>query len=161
MKEKILISACFLGEKVRYNGEIKLLKHVLIDRWHTEQRLIPICPEVIGGLSVPRAAAEIHEGKVITCDGLDVTQQFKSGANKALALCQRHNIRFALLKESSPSCGSHSIYDGTFNGVKIVGQGVCTQLLEKNGIKVFSELTIKELASLLSDTKQIDESDLG
>jgi len=150
MYEKILVSACFLGQKVRYDGQAKTLLHPLLVQWKQEQRLISICPEITGGLAVPRAAAEIQEKKVITCDGDDVTQQFMSGAKQALALCQQHNIRFALLKESSPSCGSQTIYDGTFSERKIKGQGVCSQLLRQNGIQVFSELTIDQLAVLLN-----------
>ena len=154
MKEKILISGCFLGQKVRYNGKVKILQHTLIERWHKEQRLVAVCPEVIGGLPVPRAPAEIQGKKVITCEGLDVTQQFVAGAKQALALCERYSIRYALLKESSPSCGSNTIYDGTFNGKKIAGQGTCTQLLEQHGIQVFSELTIDLLEKLISKSNQ-------
>ena len=148
--EKILISGCFLGENVRYNAKIKALVHPLLKQWQAEQRLISVCPEVMGGLPVPRPPAELHNGKVMTYDGDDVTKNFIAGAEHALALCQRFNIRYALLKESSPSCGSKAIYDGTFKGNKILGQGLCTQLLQQQGIEVFSELTITELAHLLS-----------
>jgi uncharacterized protein YbbK (DUF523 family) len=149
MHDKILVSGCLLGQKVRYNGKIIPLLNPLLTQWHKEQRLISVCPEVIGGLLVPRAPAEIQGINVITSDGDDVTKQFTSGAKQALALCQKHNIRFALLKESSPSCGSSTIYDGTFSERKIEGQGICTQLLQKNGIQVFSEQTIDKLLGLL------------
>lgn len=149
MHDKVLISSCFLGQNVRYNGESKALLNPLLSLWKKENRLIGICPEVAGGLTVPRAPAEKQGASVITCDGDDVTQQFMLGAKKALALCQLHNIRFALLKESSPSCGSSTIYDGTFSASKIKGQGLCTQLLEQNGVRVFSEFTITQLVDLL------------
>jgi uncharacterized protein YbbK (DUF523 family) len=149
MHDKILISACFLGQKVRYNGKVKTLLNPLLSQWQAEKRLVGICPEIVGGLTVPRAPAEIQGQNVITCDGDDVTKQFISGAKQALALCQQHNIRFALLKESSPSCGSSTIYDGTFSEIKIKGQGVCSQLLREHGIQVFSEDTINNLLNLL------------
>lgn len=149
MHEKILISSCFLGEKARYNGKVKALLNPLVKQWQKEQRLIGICPEVIGGLAIPRSPAEIRGESVITCDGNDVTKQFVFGAEQALALCQQHNIRFALLKEFSPSCGSDTIYDGTFSERKIKGQGICSQLLRQHGIQVFSELTMNNLLVLL------------
>jgi len=147
MFNKILISSCFLGEIVRYNGIKAPLIHGLITQWQQQQRLIAICPEVSGGLAVPREPAEQQNklGKVITVSGQDVSHQFKHGAQQALALCQKHNIRFALLKESSPSCGSGTIYDGSFTNQKIAGKGITTQLLEEHGIKVFSEYTIEKL----------------
>ncbi len=151
--EKILISACFLGERVRYNGEVKPLVSGLLQEWQKQGRLMSICPEVISGLPVPRPPAEIDPitKKVITIESVDVTEQFDKGAELALRLCQRHNIRLALLKESSPSCGSNSIYDGTFSQQKIIGEGVTTKLLRDNGIKVFSEATIKELAEQIDN----------
>lgn len=148
MFEKILISRCFLGDKVRYDGKSKPLIDPLIRQWQQEQRLVIICPEVSGGLSVPRSPAEIQPdtGRVVTRSGLDVTAQFKQGAEHALALCQLNNIRFALLKESSPSCGSTNIYDGSFSGRKIQGQGICSEYLEQHGIEIYSENTIAKLA---------------
>jgi len=151
MLEKILISSCFLGEKVRYNGEIKALIHPLIVKWQSQGRLVSFCPEIAGGLTVPRDAAEIQvlTGDIITTNGVNVNVEFQLGAQKSLELCQSHNIKYALLKEFSPSCGSLSVYDGTFSGNKISGQGVTTQLLLKHGIEVFSEQTIKELDGML------------
>ncbi len=151
MLDKILISRCFLGENVRYNGEIKLFAHPLLTLWQQQDRFIAICPEVSGGLSVPREAAEqqLSKNSVITISGLDVSEQFILGAKQALTLCQKHHIRFALLKESSPSCGSTLIYDGSFANKKIAGQGVTSQLLTQAGIKVFSENNLEELVQLL------------
>ncbi len=149
--EKILVSSCLLGKKVRYDGLNKQLVHPLLIKWQNQGRLYAICPEVSGGLCIPRAAAEIVQEtrKVFTINGLDVTDAFILGANKALQLCQQQGIRFALLKESSPSCGSNFIYDGRFSGNKMVGQGICSQLLTKYGIHVFSEDSIEQLSLLL------------
>lgn len=149
---KILISSCFLGNKVRYDGQAKAINHPVIALWHQQNRLVAICPEVSGGLPVPRSPAEIHSesGKVYTCDGKDVTQAFQRGAQNALALCRQHNIKFALLKESSPSCGSQFVYDGTFSGRKIHGQGTCSQALMANGINVFSESSIEKLIAAIA-----------
>lgn len=151
MLDKILISRCFLGDNVRYDGHQIGLEHPLLTLWKQQNRLIPICPEVIGGLSVPRAPAEQnpHNGQIVTQTGVNVSKQFKQGAQQALTLCQTHQIRFALLKESSPSCGSSLIYDGSFRHQKIPGQGVTSQLLRQHGILVFSENSLEELSQYL------------
>lgn len=151
MFDKILISRCFLGENVRYNSEIMPLNHALLRLWQQQKRIIAICPEVSGGLSVPREPAEQqpNSNKVITISGINVSAQFSLGATQALSLCQQHKIRFAILKESSPSCGSTLIYDGSFANRKIAGQGVTAQLLMQAGIKVFSENNFQELVCLL------------
>lgn len=147
--KKILISSCFLGQPVRYDGQSKPLIHSVIDNWQSEGRLISICPEVAGGLPIPRPPAELNQPlqKVLTEDGIDVTRQFTRGAELALAVCNKHNIRYALLKESSPSCGSHKVYDGSFTNQKIKGQGVTAKLLSEHGISVYSEDTIEQLVS--------------
>tara|TARA_B110000881_G_C18573489_1_gene517051 strand:- start:1211 stop:1732 length:522 start_codon:yes stop_codon:yes gene_type:complete len=168
---KILISACFLGQKVRYNGEIKSLIDMPVKtneaqsviekqlflwqklfHWQQEGRLFSICPEVIGGLSVPRDPAEINQitGKVITINQVDVSEAFNIGAQHALDLCKRYNIKFALLKEFSPSCGSTSVYDGHFNGEKISGQGITSKLLIAHGIQVYSEQSFDLLVKAIS-----------
>lgn len=147
--EKILISGCLLGLNVRYDGKAKSLQQTTIMKWQQQGRLIVVCPEVAGGLSIPRAPAEIQgNGLVVTQDGQDVSQAFSFGAEHALYLCQQHGIRYALLKESSPSCGSSNIYDGSFSGKKIVGMGKTAALLTEHGIKVFSEQTIDKLVAL-------------
>lgn len=147
--KRILVSSCFLGEKVRYDGKSKSLINDTLLLWKKQKQLISFCPEVAGGLSVPRKPAEIQleNGRIVTCDGDDVTHQFIKGAQRALDICQKHDIRFALLKESSPSCGSTTIYDGTFQNKKIAGEGVTAALLIKNGIRVYSENNIMELIS--------------
>lgn len=149
--DKILLSRCFLGDNVRYNSEILALRSSFLEIWQQEKRIVPICPEVAGGLPVPREPAEQqpNNGQVITISGSNVSKAFNEGANKALLLCQQHNIRFAVLKESSPSCGSTLIYDGSFSNKKIPGQGVTSKLLTQAGIRVFSENNLDELAKLL------------
>ena len=144
---KILISACFLGANVRYNGIIKALDHQVIVNWREQGRLISVCPEVTGGLSTPRAPAELqpHSARIVDTLGTDVTDAFLLGAEHALRLCQKHKIKYALLKEYSPSCGSKEIYDGSFTQKKVSGMGVTAKLLKKNGIEVFSELSLAKL----------------
>jgi uncharacterized protein YbbK (DUF523 family) len=151
MFDKILISRCFLGDNVRYNSVVSALAHPLITLWRQQKRFITICPEVSGGLPVPREPAEIQQksNEVITKSGINVDAQFNLGAKQALILCERHSIRFALLKESSPSCGSTLIYDGSFTNQKILGQGVTSQLLAQHNIKVFSENDLEILEKSL------------
>lgn len=152
MKDKIFISACFLGEKVRYDGQHKALHHRIIKQWKSEGRLVGGCPECLGGLSIPRDPAEIRlkSNVVVTDVGIDVTSQFIRGAEKALAICHKENIQYALLKESSPSCGSHYIYDGTFTHTKVQGKGITAALFHLHNIKVFSEDNIDDLYKLIN-----------
>lgn len=147
MKEKIFISACFLGDKVRYDGKHQALANSILSSWGKQNRLVRGCPECLGGLPVPREPAEIQQNSsmIIDVKGNNVTQAFILGAQKTLDICLKENIKYALLKESSPSCGSNSIYDGTFSNNKIKGKGVTAQLLHQHGIKVYSENNIDEL----------------
>lgn len=151
MKEKILVSACLLGEKVRYDGKCQSFFHRTLQQWKAENRLVGLCPEVAGGLPIPRAPAEIQMAgrKVVTQAGEDVSALFIHGAQAALTTCQKHGIKYALLKESSPSCGSQTIYDGTFQQRKLAGEGITTELLRNHGIEVFSEKNIEELIERL------------
>ena len=156
--QKILISACLLGSKVKYNGGDNFLDSELIRTWQAQGRLVSLCPEVAGGLTVPRKPCEIISQtplKVVTIDGEDCTQNFSLGATKALALVQEHNIQVAILKESSPSCGTQKRYDGTFSNHKILGEGVTACLLREHGIKIFNENQCLQLQALL---KTIDMS---
>lgn len=142
----LLVSACLLGDRVRYDAQLANDNSViaLANRGY---HLIPVCPEVAGGLSVPRAAAEIVacEGGsgarrcVRNCRSEDVSEQFYRGAEAALALTREHGITTAVLKESSPSCGSSQIHDGTFSRRRIAGEGITTELLRANGVRVLSE----------------------
>ena len=138
--KKLLVSACLLGENVRFDGKDSQNGSKIIKKWQKDDCLVLLCPEVAGGLSVPRPPAEIQpDGQIVTIEGADVTSAFELGAQKALALCREHDIRVAILKEGSPSCGSSLINDGNFSHNKIPGQGVTTKLLQANGIRVFSE----------------------
>ena len=156
---KILISACLLGENVRYDGNHSLIHSTHLKQWQQQGRLLPLCPEVAGGLPVPRPAAEIDagdaeavisgEGHIRRGDGEDVRAAFMAGAEKALALCLQHHIHIAILKEGSPSCGVNKVNDGSFSGTKINGQGVTARVLAKHGIAVFSEFQIVAAAAQL------------
>lgn len=141
--EKILISACLVGDKVRYDGKGQY--HPLIKELLEKYELVPFCPEVEGGLPTPRLPSEIRDDKVINKEGRDVTRQFKTGAEKALNICQYLHIDKAILKDDSPSCGSSRIHNGLFDGRLIKGKGITTTLLEQNGITVYSESQIEEL----------------
>lgn len=144
---KILVSACLMGEKVRYDGNDNLLQHPLMQRWQQEQRLLMICPEVAGGLSVPRAPAEQIGTRIITCDGADVTVAFQCGAWRAQQLAQQQGVVMAILKARSPSCGVGQIYDGSFSRRLIAGDGVTAAALRQLGITVFSELQLDAAAA--------------
>jgi len=147
--QKILISSCLLGEVVRYDGKSKVLNSPLLQQWMSEERLVALCPEVMGGLTVPRAAAERVGEWVKTAAGDDVSAAFDRGAEAALALCQQHKIGIAVLKEGSPSCGSSTVYDGTFTGQKMTGQGVTTARLREHGVAVFSEWELDAVKRVL------------
>ena len=145
----ILISACLIGQAVRYDGDSKLINHPILLNWSELGLLISVCPEVEGGLPIPRHPAEIHNHSdgsisVINVDNYDVTKEFDNGANTALKLCFDNCIKMAILTESSPSCGSRKVYDGSYSSVKIDGEGVTTKLLRENDIKVFSEYELDE-----------------
>ncbi len=137
MKEKILISACLLGVNCKYNGQNNY-KEDLLNKLK-DKELIPFCPEIVGGLQTPREPSEIINDKVMNKKGIDVTENYQRGAKEALALCQRLNIKKALLKAKSPSCGSGKIYDGTFTSTLISGDGITAKLLKENGIIVLNE----------------------
>ena len=163
--EWILISACLLGERVRYNGGDKRCESPILLRWLQEGRVAAVCPEVLGGLPVPRAPAEVAEGaggmevlrgtaRVMDAKGRDVTAQFRLGAEQALALAQSRRIRVAVLKEGSPSCGTGYIYDGSFAGIKVACPGVAAARLQEAGIRVFSEGQLEEADELM---KRLEE----
>ena len=140
---KVLVSACLLGAPVRYNGQHKRADHPVLARWIAEGRVVSACPEVLGGLGTPRAPSEIVHiagfRRVMANDRRDVTPAFESGAALALDDALRNGVRIAVLKEGSPSCGSAWIYDGTFTGTRVPGEGVAASLLRSRGIRVFSE----------------------
>ena len=151
--EKILVSACLMGEKCRYDGKDNLLETIKELGKHYD--LIPFCPEVESGLPTPRKPSEILRDQVIHEDGEDVTKFFVLGAEKALNVCKFLGIRIAVLKEDSPSCGVNTIHDGRFSGKKIKGQGFTARFLSHNGIKVYSE---SDLLSSLIPSAQDEEA---
>ncbi len=137
MKEKILVSACLLGVDCKYSGGNNYNEKVI--EYLSDKEVIPICPEIMGGLSTPRLPSERIGDKVLNNQGTDVTQEYKKGAEQALKLAKLFNVKKALLKAKSPSCGKGKIYDGTFNSVLTDGNGVTVDLLESNGISVITE----------------------
>ena len=157
--QKILVSRCLLGHRVRYDGGA----HGPFDQlqqWLDDGRVVALCPEVAGGLPTPRPPAEIRAGQgaavlegrvpVLTIEGEDVTAAFLDGAEQALALVHEHDIRLALLKARSPSCGNLENYDGSFTGVRVPGEGVTAALLKRAGVKVFNEIQLDEAAAELA-----------
>lgn len=137
MKEKILVSACLLGTNCKYSGGNNYNEKVI--EYIKDKEVIPVCPEIMGGLSTPRPPSERIEDKVLNNQGIDVTNEYTKGALETLKLAKLFNVQKALLKAKSPSCGKGKIYDGTFNGVLTNGNGVTVDLLEKNGIEVITE----------------------
>lgn len=160
--EKILISACLLGRSVRYDGRSCPFECSRIDQWQAQGLLVPVCPEMDGGLPVPRPPAEITPGggsgvwagtaRVVTGQG-DVTNFFIKGARSALDKAVACGIKIALLKQKSPSCGSCRIYDGSFSRSLVTGMGVTTALLRQNGILVFGEDQIDQLSRAIARKK--------
>ena len=147
--EKILISACLIGDKCKYDGKSNY--NPLIKELLEYYELVPFCPEVEGGLKTPRDPAELKDGKVITSKGRDVTHQFEEGAEKAYNICMYLGIHYAILKDNSPSCGSTSIYDGSFKSKLIKGEGITTKYLKQRGIKIIPDT---EIEKFLEETKQ-------
>ena len=131
---KIAVSACLLGENCKYNGGNNYSEKV---RDYTKgNEVIPVCPEVLGGLSIPREPAEIVNGIVSLKDGTTVDKEFRQGAKEALKIVKEQNADIVILQSRSPSCGVNTVYDGSFSGRIISGQGVFADLLRRNGMKV-------------------------
>ena len=158
---RILVSACLLGRPVRYDGRAKDPGTDLLDRWQAEGRLVPLCPEMAGGLPVPRPPAEIEpgatadgvltgRGSIRTATGEDVTAAFLAGAAAAVRLARATGCRHALLTEGSPSCGVRRVHAGRFDGRTIPGQGVVAAALRAEGIAVYSQSEAADLAHMLA-----------
>lgn len=150
-KETILVSACLLGENCKYSGGSNYSRDVaafLEDR-REQISVIPVCPEVMGGLATPRTPAEICGARVMTQDGEDVTREYEKGAEETARLAGENACRYAILKERSPSCGSGEIYDGTFSHTVVAGDGRTAGALKKMGVTVFGESRIGKLAELM------------
>lgn len=139
MKKKALISSCLLGVDCRYDGKNNRLSEDALRRLNEEYELIPVCAEVYGGLTTPRVPSERVGDKVLSKEGTDVTAQFQKGAEAVLYIAQTLGAELAILKENSPSCGSGTVYDGTFSGRLVPGDGVTAELLKAHGICVIGE----------------------
>ena len=141
MKPKILISSCLVGENVKYDGGNNALHVKILEQWKQEGLLVPLCPEVLGGLSVPRSPCEVIEGTqtVICKSGEDVSAEFAKGAKESLRIAKEEGVCMAILKARSPSCGKDIIYDGTFTSTRVNDSGITCKLLQESGITVFSE----------------------
>jgi uncharacterized protein YbbK (DUF523 family) len=137
-----MVSACLLGNNVKYDGTNN--KNDDLIKFLEDYEIIKVCPEVLGGLSIPRIPSEIKDNKVINKELKDVTNEFIIGANKTLKIAKENDIKVAILKDGSPSCGSVNIYDGTFTHTKINGVGKTTKLLKDNNIIVLNENNYKD-----------------
>ena len=135
--ETLLISACLVGYNCKYNGGNNALPPEVLSALRERYRLIPVCPEAAGGLPTPRVPSERRGGRVVTRDGRDVTAAFRRGAEIAGKLAERTGARLALLKSGSPSCGSGMIYDGSFTGTLMPGDGVTTEYLKNKNLIIF------------------------
>ncbi len=143
--KKILISACLVGDKTRYDEKSNYnpLVKSLMERYE----LVPFCPEVEGGLSTPREPSEIVKDKVFMKDGRNVTRNFLKGAELAWNICNYLGIDIAILKDGSPSCGVHEVYNGKFENKKIKGKGITTAYLMSKGIRVISESELEDFVN--------------
>lgn len=155
---RILISACLMGQNVRYDGGAKTFCHERLSQWQADGRLVVFCPELAGGMSVPRPPAEIEPGftgedvlagraRVIDRQGQDVTAPFVAGARRAVEQARREGCAYALLTDASPSCGSSVLYSGRHDGARRAGFGVTTAALRAAGILVFEPSEIQDLAA--------------
>lgn len=145
--QNLLVSACLLGHNCKYNGGNNLCES--LKKLRDKYDFIPICPETFGGLKSPRDPAEICGDCVRLKSGIDVSDAFYKGAEISLKIAKENNCKYAILKERSPSCGVKSIYDGTFSGAVVKGQGITAKLLKENGIILFSEVEIDHFLSVV------------
>jgi len=149
MRNRVMVSQCLLGIRCRYDGACAAKEAVsaaaCAEGW------IPVCPEILGGMTTPRLPAERVGDRVVNSAGDDVTDHFRRGADEALKLAELYGVKYALLKERSPSCGAGMIYDGTFSGSKVAGDGVTTALFKEAGIEVFGESRLQELLDRLRE----------
>lgn len=161
---RILVSACLMGFKVRYNGSEKAAMQDTLHRWQQENRLVIHCPELAAGLAVPRPPAEIVAGngadvmcdraRIVEDNGQDVTAHYQLAAWLALSAAQQAGCSAALLTDGSPTCGSQYIYNGTFSGTQQPGMGVAAALLEQHGIRVFSAQQLPALIAWVEEREK-------
>ena len=150
-KIKVLISACLLGDNVKYSGGNNLTPElvILLEKYNVD--IVKVCPECFAGLPIPRVPSEIKEDKVYSKDGRDITEEFLVGAEKISKIAKEKKVDFAILKERSPSCGSSYIYDGSFSGKVIQGQGLTVRKLNEENIVIFSEENLEEIEKYLQE----------
>lgn len=141
----LLISRCLLGDACRYDGKSRPLPAETLRALRERYTLIPVCPEVLGGLPTPRTPSERQGSRVVMKTGADVTKEYRRGAEAALQIAREHDVCAALLKERSPSCGRGEIYDGTFTGTLTKGSGVTAEVLLEAGFTVIGESEIAKL----------------
>ena len=141
----LFISRCLLGDACRYDGRSKPLPAETLRSLRSRYELIPVCPEVLGGLPTPRTPSERQGSRVVMQTGADVTAEYRRGAEAALQIAREHDVCAAFLKERSPSCGKGEIYDGTFTGTLTKGNGVTAELLLENGFAVYGESEVERL----------------
>ena len=139
---KIMVSACLLGENCKYNGGNNRNERVL--RYVDGHEIIPVCPEMLGGLPCPRKPVEWVGDRVLTRDGDDCTEAFRIGVQRALAAIDGKQIDLAILQSRSPTCGVKQIYDGTFSGVRIAGQGALARALKEKGVPLMDAEDVPE-----------------
>ena len=160
--ERVVVSQCLLGVRCRYDG--RCAENADVRREACARGWIPVCPEILGGLTTPRAASERSGDGVISNEGADVTEAFQRGAEEALRIARLYGAKYALLKERSPSCGCGEIYDGTFSGRKVPGNGVTAALFLRNDIAVYGESELKALLERLDGSSALElaqERDFG
>ena len=141
----LLISRCLLGDNCRYDGKSKPLPDETLQALRERYELIPVCPEVLGGLPTPRTPSERQGSRVVMKTGADVTEEYRRGAEAALQAAQENQVCAAVLKERSPSCGKGKIYDGTFTGTLTEDNGVTAEMLIDAGFAVYGESEIEKL----------------
>lgn len=145
---KVLVSACLLGVSCRYDGQSKA--YPLVEELCRRHEVVPMCPEQLGGLPAPRTPAERQGGRVVTKTGGDVTEQYLRGAAEVVRLARLLGCSVAVLKERSPSCGSGTVYDGTFTGTLTDGFGTAAEALRAADIRVLGE---SQLAAFLAENE--------
>ena len=149
---KIMVSACLLGVSCRYDGGDNGIPQ--LEAIAREAQLIPFCPEIYGGLPTPREPSERSGDGVVSKSGWDVSLQFRKGAGEAVRLAKMLGCEAAILKERSPSCGTHQIYDGTFSGTRIPGSGMTAECLRQEGLQLFSEEEIADCQKWIRKKKE-------
>lgn len=152
--KKILVSGCLYGWIVRYDGGDTSCEEPLFLKWKEEGRLVPVCSEILGGLTVPRSPCQRNKDRIVNELGEDVTSEFTKGAEETVRIAKEQDVVCCIMKQRSPSCGSKVIYDGTFSGRRIPGQGIAVELLRNAGFPVFDETELDKVEDLL---RQEDE----